>query len=135
MLDVAATLSLTDQGSTPLTDSPTSFAQFAGQVLFPRTLADLTSTAQCPACFHRLSSTVCAHCTLDLNHPAAGDLARLSNQTAELIESRGMKPRTAFGPLRTALSGRRISPPLFESMELLGRESTLKRIERLRAAL
>ena len=54
---------------------------------------------------------------------------------AELIESRGMKPRTAFGPLRTAVSGRRISPPLFESMELLGRESTLRRIERLRASL
>jgi len=54
---------------------------------------------------------------------------------AELIETRGLKPRTAFGPLRTAISGRRISPPLFESMELLGRESTLARIERLRAAL
>jgi glutamyl-tRNA synthetase len=54
---------------------------------------------------------------------------------AELIDGRGMKPRTAFGPLRSAISGRRISPPLFESMELLGRESTLARIERLRARL
>ena len=54
---------------------------------------------------------------------------------AELIDSRGMKPRTAFGPLRTAISGRRISPPLFESMELLGRESSLARITRLRAQL
>ena len=54
---------------------------------------------------------------------------------AELIDSRGMKPRTAFGPLRTAISGRRISPPLFESMELLGRESSLARITRLRAEL
>jgi glutamyl-tRNA synthetase len=53
----------------------------------------------------------------------------------ELVETRGLKPRTAFGPLRTAISGRRISPPLFESMELLGREHTLARIERLRAAL
>jgi glutamyl-tRNA synthetase len=53
----------------------------------------------------------------------------------ELIETRGLKPRTAFGPLRTAISGRRISPPLFESMELLGRESTLARIDKLRAAL
>ena len=40
-----------------------------------------------------------------------------------------------LGPLRTAVSGRRISPPLFESMELLGRESTLARIARLRAQL
>ena len=54
---------------------------------------------------------------------------------AELIDGKGLKPRIAFGPLRTAISGRRISPPLFESMELLGRESTLRRIERLRAAL
>ena len=54
---------------------------------------------------------------------------------AELIDGRGMKPRTAFGPLRTAISGRRISPPLFESMELLGRESSLARITRLRAQL
>ncbi|WP_165066455.1 glutamate--tRNA ligase [Marisediminicola senii] len=54
---------------------------------------------------------------------------------AALIDGLGMKPRVAFGPLRTAISGRRISPPLFESMELLGRESTLARIERLTASL
>ncbi len=47
----------------------------------------------------------------------------------------GLKPRTAFGPLRTAISGRRISPPLFESMEILGKGSTLARIERFRQAL
>ncbi|MDP3209672.1 MAG: hypothetical protein Q8M65_11025, partial [Rhodoglobus sp.] len=40
-----------------------------------------------------------------------------------------------FGPLRSAISGRRISPPLFESMELLGRESSIARIEALREAL
>jgi len=54
---------------------------------------------------------------------------------AELIDARGMKPRTAFGPLRAAIAGRRVSPPLFESMELLGRESSLTRIRRLRSAL
>jgi glutamyl-tRNA synthetase len=54
---------------------------------------------------------------------------------AALIDSAGMKPRTAFGPLRTAVSGRRVSPPLFESMEILGKESTLARLERLRLAL
>ena len=52
-----------------------------------------------------------------------------------LIEGLGLKPRTAFGPLRAAVSGRRISPPLFESMELLGRESTLARVRALRARL
>ena len=54
---------------------------------------------------------------------------------ASLIEELGLKPRLAFGALRTALSGKRISPPLFESMELLGKESTLARLERLRARL
>ena len=53
----------------------------------------------------------------------------------ELIEGGGLKPRVAFGPLRTALSGKRISPPLFESMQLLGKESTLARLSRLAAAL
>jgi glutamyl-tRNA synthetase len=49
------------------------------------------------------------------------------------IEQLGLKPRLAFGALRTALSGRRISPPLFESMELLGKDETIERLERLRA--
>jgi glutamyl-tRNA synthetase len=48
-----------------------------------------------------------------------------------LVDELGLKPRLAFGPLRTAISGRRISPPLFESMELLGKASTLARIARL----
>ncbi|WP_193128333.1 glutamate--tRNA ligase [Gulosibacter sediminis] len=51
---------------------------------------------------------------------------------AKLIDELGIKPRLAFGPARVALSGRRISPPLFESMELLGREATLARIQKLR---
>jgi glutamyl-tRNA synthetase len=53
----------------------------------------------------------------------------------ELIDGGGLKPRIAFGPLRTALSGKRISPPLFESMQLLGKESTLARLSRLAASL
>lgn len=46
-----------------------------------------------------------------------------------LIEKMGEKPRNAFGPLRTAISGRRVSPPLFESMEILGKAQTLARLE------
>jgi len=49
-------------------------------------------------------------------------------QTA-LVEERGLKPRVAFGPVRVAATGRRISPPLFESLELLGRERSLHRLE------
>ena len=40
----------------------------------------------------------------------------------------GLKPRVAYGPLRVAVSGRRVSPPLFESMELLGKRETLRRL-------
>ena len=52
---------------------------------------------------------------------------------ASLIDGLGLKPRVAYGPARVALSGRRVSPPLFESMELLGKSVTLDRLERLRA--
>lgn len=48
-----------------------------------------------------------------------------------LIDGLGMKPRVAFGPLRVAASGRRVSPPLFESFELLGRDESLVRLRRL----
>jgi glutamyl-tRNA synthetase len=46
-----------------------------------------------------------------------------------LIDEMGEKPKNAFGPLRTAISGRRVSPPLFESMEILGKAQTLARLE------
>jgi glutamyl-tRNA synthetase len=52
-----------------------------------------------------------------------------------LIDGLGLKPRVAFGALRTAISGKRISPPLFESMELLGKDSTLARLALLRSRL
>ena len=47
----------------------------------------------------------------------------------KLIEELELKPRNAFGAVRTAISGRRVSPPLFESMEILGREKSLARLE------
>ncbi|MFC6153464.1 glutamate--tRNA ligase [Nocardioides yefusunii] len=47
---------------------------------------------------------------------------------AALIDGLGLKPRKAFGPVRIAISGRKVSPPLFESMELLGRERSLTRL-------
>ena len=49
--------------------------------------------------------------------------------TAALIDGLGLKPRKAYGPVRVAVTGKRISPPLFESMELLGRERTLGRLK------
>ncbi len=51
---------------------------------------------------------------------------------AKLVDELELKPRVAFGPVRVAITGRRVSPPLFESMELLGRDRSLSR---LRSAL
>ena len=47
---------------------------------------------------------------------------------ASLIEDMGLKPRIAFTAIRIATTGSTISPPLFESMELLGKEASLARI-------
>ncbi|WP_431696380.1 glutamate--tRNA ligase [Kocuria rhizophila] len=75
---------------------------------------------------------------------ALAALEPLEDFTAEAIETAlreaivdglGIKPRLAFGPVRTAVSGQRISPPLFESLEILGRQSTLARLTALRARL
>ena len=54
---------------------------------------------------------------------------------AAVVDGLGLKPRFAFTPLRVAVSGRRVSPPLFESMEILGKGSTLARLRTLRASL
>lgn len=47
----------------------------------------------------------------------------------ELVERMELKPRVAFGPVRVAVSGRRVTPPLFESMEIMGKELSLARLE------
>ncbi|MDT7615042.1 MAG: glutamyl-tRNA synthetase [Pseudonocardiales bacterium] len=47
---------------------------------------------------------------------------------ATLIDGLELKPRKAFAPVRVAVSGRTVSPPLYESMELLGRERSLARL-------
>jgi glutamyl-tRNA synthetase len=47
---------------------------------------------------------------------------------AALVDGLGLKPRKAFAPVRVAVSGRTVSPPLYESMELLGRERSLARL-------
>lgn len=52
-----------------------------------------------------------------------------------LVDGLGLKPRFAFGPVRVGITGSRVSPPLFESMELLGRASSLTRLRALRESL
>ena len=52
---------------------------------------------------------------------------------AALIEGLALKPRKAFGPIRVAATGTTVSPPLFESLELLGRDRSLRAVARGRA--
>ncbi|MCX2733934.1 glutamate--tRNA ligase [Saccharopolyspora sp. NFXS83] len=70
---------------------------------------------------------------------AIGALDALPEWTTEAIEAAlkesvvdglGIKPRKAFAPVRVAVTGRTVSPPLYESMELLGREVSLNRLRR-----
>ncbi|TYP85977.1 glutamyl-tRNA synthetase [Blastococcus xanthinilyticus] len=76
---------------------------------------------------------------LDAATAALRDLPEWSTPAIEqalkqsLVEGLGRKPRQAFGPVRVAVSGRTVSPPLYESMELLGRERTLARLAAARA--
>jgi len=49
-----------------------------------------------------------------------------------LCEELGEKPRTVYLPIRVAVTGSRVSPGLYESLELLGREESLARLERAR---
>ncbi|HVD88194.1 MAG TPA: glutamate--tRNA ligase [Jatrophihabitantaceae bacterium] len=51
---------------------------------------------------------------------------------AALVEGLGLKPRQAYGPVRVAVTGRTVSPPLFESLVLLGRDRTLARLRAAR---
>lgn len=51
---------------------------------------------------------------------------------ASLIEGLGLKPRKAFGPIRVAVTGATVSPPLYESMQLLGRDRCLARLRQAR---
>jgi glutamyl-tRNA synthetase len=69
---------------------------------------------------------------------AAEALQAVDPWTAEAIENRlkalceqlGDKPRTVYPPIRVAVTGAKVSPGLYESLELLGRETTLERIRR-----
>jgi glutamyl-tRNA synthetase len=72
----------------------------------------------------------------DVCRAAAEALAALSSWEAGAIEEAlrglaealGLKPREAFGPIRLAITGSKVSPGLFESLELLGRDESLARL-------
>jgi glutamyl-tRNA synthetase len=56
------------------------------------------------------------------------DAAKIETALRELAERLDLKPRQAFRPIRLALTGSTVSPGLFESLELLGREESIERI-------
>jgi glutamyl-tRNA synthetase len=62
-------------------------------------------------------------------------LPNISQQTAEppmraYVESSGLNANQVFGILRVAVTGQKVSPPLFESMEIIGREKVLERLQK-----
>jgi glutamyl-tRNA synthetase len=55
----------------------------------------------------------------------------LHDQTAEIGERYNMKLSKAQAPIRIAVTGKRVGPPLFESMHILGRDIVLQRLQAL----
>jgi glutamyl-tRNA synthetase len=72
--------------------------------------------------------------------PALEGLADWTHEAIEaalrtaLVDELGLKPRHAFGPIRVAVTGSTVSPPLFESMQILGRDRSLARLRASRRA-
>jgi glutamyl-tRNA synthetase len=71
---------------------------------------------------------ICAAAADRLETVDPWDAATLEETLRALAEELGEKPRTAFAPIRLALTGTKVSPGLFESMELLGRTTSLARL-------
>ena len=59
---------------------------------------------------------------------------RIEAALRSLLERLGLKPREGFQPIRIAVTGSKVSPGLFESLELLGREQVLERLSAAAAA-
>jgi glutamyl-tRNA synthetase len=67
--------------------------------------------------------------TVDFKHDALDQALRAAAQELKI------KPGQMFQPIRVAVCGRKNAPPLFETLEVLGRETTLKRMDAARALL
>jgi nondiscriminating glutamyl-tRNA synthetase len=98
---------------------------------------EVVATRYAPELLVPRNATIAAAATaLEQARAALGDLGD-ADFSAEVLEDRcrraadaaGMKAGDFFGPIRVALTGRTVSPPLFASMELLGRERTLARLD------
>jgi glutamyl-tRNA synthetase len=58
------------------------------------------------------------------------DAASLETAMTAMLEASGIKPKGLYQPIRVAVSGTTISPGIFETLEVLGREETLRRVEK-----
>jgi glutamyl-tRNA synthetase len=56
------------------------------------------------------------------------DASVIDEALRSLVEELGQKPRQAFQPIRLAVTGSKVSPGLFESLELLGKDESLRRL-------
>jgi glutamyl-tRNA synthetase len=73
-------------------------------------------------------------------HTILTSLPQLSHQTAEppmreFVERSGLSPNQVFGIIRVAVTGQKVSPPLFESMEIIGKQKVLERLQKAIAIL
>ncbi|MGZ8782328.1 MAG: glutamate--tRNA ligase [Gaiellaceae bacterium] len=75
-----------------------------------------------------LDRTVLTAAAAALEHVEPWQAERLETALKELTEQLGMKPRQAFQPIRVAVTGSKVSPGLYESLELLGRDVSLARL-------
>ena len=136
---------LTKAGIISGTDAEITVVKAALPIIHER----IVTLAEVPAMLNFLfvkDFTVAEDCISKVNDEAAkavlarseSELAKLTTWThdsieaalrSSLIEEMGLKPRIAFGAVRIATTGSNISPPLFESMELLGKEVSLQRIK------
>ena len=72
---------------------------------------------------------------LDAYRDCQWDTEELHRMTSALADRNGLKLAKAQAPIRVAITGRSVGPPLFESLHVLGRERTLTRLQRAKDRL
>jgi glutamyl-tRNA synthetase len=81
-----------------------------------------------------LDERICRAAAERLERVEPWEATAIEEALRSLVEELGEKPRQAFQPIRLAVTGSKVSPGLFESLELLGREESLRRLSAAVAA-
>ena len=82
---------------------------------------------------HELDADVLAEAERELGEVEPFTADRIEQALRTFAERLGLKPRDAFQPIRIAVTGSKVSPGLFESIELLGKEKALARLSAARS--